>query len=206
MRESDRAYNAILDRILIGKLRCGQAIDDEQLQKELNIGKTPIREALFRLVQDGYITAVPHKGMSVTTFDVGQLESLLSIRLLLSGYLSQQLIRNAEDRDIERCEDEMRSLIRMGENMPMDEVARADYRFHNMLGELCGDSILSGILNKLEFMSSMALAPYFKDYYKNEEAVKAEYFEMLSLLKDRNQAGLETALKRHIPRYVLQHS
>lgn len=206
MRESDRAYNAIIDQILVGKLRCGQAINDEWLQTDLKVGKTPLREALFRLIQDGYITAVPHRGMFVTTFDVAQLESLLSLRMLLSGYLSQRLIQNAADQDIDRCEAEMRALIRPGEDMPLDEVFRADLRFHNMLGELCGDSILASILSKLEFMSSMALVPHSRDYYKNEEAVKAEYFEAFRLLKARDQQGLEATLKRHIPRYVLQHS
>lgn len=206
MRDSDRAYNAIIDQILIGKLRCGQAINDEWLQADLKVGKTPLREALFRLIQDGYITAVPHRGMYVTTFDVAQLESLLSLRTLLAGYLAQRLIQNATDQDVERCETEMHTLIRTGEDMPLDEVFRADLRFHDMLGEICGDSILASILKKLEFMSSMALVPHSRDYYRNEEAVKKEYFDIFQLIKTRDQQELEAALKRHIPRYVLQHS
>ncbi|MBD5151491.1 MAG: GntR family transcriptional regulator [Oscillibacter sp.] len=206
MRESDKAYNAIIDQIGTGKLRCGQAINDERLQTELKVGKTPLREALFRLTQDGYITMIPHRGMFVTTFDVAQLESLLNLRMLLSGYLSERLVQNAQESEIDKCDTKMRELICLGADMPLDEVLRADLQFHKMIGELSGDSILAGILNKLEFMSSMALTPHSKEYYLNEESVKAEYFDIFRLIRERNQAGLEAALKRHIPRYVLQHN
>ena len=204
MRDSDRAYNAILDQLAYGKLKCGEAIDDEALQAEIGVGKTPLREALFRLVQDGYITSGPRRGMFVTAFDLGQLESLLEIRTILTGYLSQQLIHNARDKDIERCEAEMIQLIGSGGTRSVEDAFRADRRYHDMLGELCGDKILSGILSKLEFMSSMALAPRSRHYYINEKAVKEEYLDTFRHLKARDAEALEATLKKHIPRYILQ--
>ena len=206
MRDSDKAYNALLDQLLTGKLRCGQAINDEQLQAELGVGKTPLREALFRLIQDGYITAVPHRGMFVTSIDLAQLESLFSLRILLADYLCQKLIQNARSHEIDLGIAEMKELIRLNEKMTLDDVSRADYRFHQILGELSGDTILAGILNKLEFLSAMALIPHSGDYYSNEEMVKAEYFSVLQYLKDGDAEALSAALKRHVPKYVLQHS
>ena len=82
-RDSDKAYQAILNQIFEGKLRCGQPIRDSRLQEELGFGKTPLREALFRLVQDGYVTNVPHCGMFVASFDLVQLESMLNLRTVL---------------------------------------------------------------------------------------------------------------------------
>lgn len=204
MRDSDRAYNAILKQLAYGKLKCGQAIDDEALQAEIGVGKTPLREALFRLVQDGYITSGPRRGMFVTAFDLGQLESLLEIRAILAGYLSQQLVHNARDKDIERCETEMRQLIQESGDKNIEAVFHMDRRYHEMLEELCGDNILSGILSKLELMSSMALAPRSRHYFINEETVKAEYLDTFRYLKDRDMEPLEATLKKHIPRYILQ--
>lgn len=206
MRESDKAYSAIIDQIMIGRLRCGQAINDERLQSELKVGKTPLREALFRLTQDGYITAVPHRGMYVTTFDVAQLESLLNLRVLLSGYLSERLIQNARDEDLDHFESQMCEMVQAYTAIPTEVIFRTDLQFHKTLGELSGDTILAGILNKLEFMSSMALVPHFREFHLNEDSIKAEYFEIIQLIRDRNQEALAAALKKHIPRYVLQYN
>lgn len=206
MRDSDRAYQAIIDQIFEGKLRCGQPIRDTQLQEELGVGKTPLREALFRLTQDGYITDAPHRGMFVASFDLAQLESMLNVRTILTPYLCDQLLRNARDAGIAACEQEMHRLIDTEREMALPDVFRADLRFHAMLGELCGDSILADILRKLEFMSSMALIPHARDYFHNQETVKDEYFQIFRHIRERDRAALEASLKGHIPRYVLQRS
>ena len=206
MRDSDRAYQAIIDQIFEGKLRCGQPIRDKQLQEELGVGKTPLREALFRLIQDGYITDAPHRGMFVASFDLAQLESMLNLRTILTPYLCDQLLRNARSPDIDACEEEMHSLINMEGEMALADVFRADLRFHAMLSELSGDTILADILRKLEFMSSMALIPHARDYYYKQGTVKDEYFEIFRHIRERDRDALEAAIKRHIPRYVLQRS
>ena len=204
MRESDRAYQAIIDQIFEGKLRCGQPIRDAQLQEELGVGKTPLREALFRLTQDGYITDLPHRGMFVASFDLTQLESMLNLRTILTPYLCDQLLRNAHEADINACEQEMYSLIGADREMALHDGVRTDLRFHAILGELSGDSILADILRKLEFMSSMALIPHARDYYQNQGTVKEEYFEIFRHIRERDRNALEASLKGHIPRYVLQ--
>lgn len=204
MRDSDRAYQAIIDQIFAGKLRCGQPIRDKQLQEELGVGKTPLREALFRLIQDGYITDAPHRGMFVASFDLAQLESMLNLRTVLTPYLCDQLLRNARSADIDACEQEMRGLIQP--DMTLPDVFHADLRFHAMLEELSGDTILADILRKLEFMSSMALIPHARDYYQRENTINDEYFEIFRHIRERDRDALEAAIKRHIPRYVLQRS
>lgn len=206
MRDSDKAYQAIIDQIFAGKLRSGQPIRDKQLQEELGVGKTPLREALFRLIQDGYITDVPHGGMFVASFDLAQLESMLNLRTILTPYLCNQLLRNARKEDVDACEQEMYSLISMEQDMALVDVFRADLRFHAMLSELSGDTILADILRKLQFMSSMALIPHARDYYYNRGTVKDEYFEIFRHIRERDRDALEAAIKQHIPRYVLQRS
>lgn len=208
MRDSDRAYDALIDKLAHGELKCGQTINDEWLQEELGVGKTPLREALFRLVQDGYLGAVPHKGMFVTSFDISQLDSLLSLRLILSDYFAKQLIANAQDRDIDRCEQELNKCISSYPEPSVNSATHVDACFHELLRELCGDSILSEILKKLEFMSSMALVKHSTHYYvsiENTDRVRKGYSEIFRHLRERDEAALAEALKKHIPKYALQY-
>ena len=208
MRDSDRAYDALIDKLAHGELRCGQAINDEWLQEDLGVGKTPLREALFRLVQDGYLTAVPHKGMFVTSFDISQLDSLLSLRIILSDFFAKQLISNAHDRDIDRCEQELNAYLAEHNDVSVDTATRVDARFHEMIRGLCGDAILADVLKKLEFMSSMALVKHSTHFYVNREntaRVRDGYTEIFRALRARDEAVLSAALKKHVPKYVLQY-
>lgn len=130
----------------------------------------------------------------------------LSTGPVLTPYLCDQLLRNACNADINACEEELRSPICTDSRIALFDVFCADLRFHAMLGELSGDNILADILRKLEIMSSMALISHAKAYYQNEGAVKNEYFEIFRHIREHDRDALEEAIKRHIPRYVLQLS
>lgn len=205
MRDSDKAYEIMLQLLVAGDLRGGQAIDDQWLQGKTGVGKTPMREALLRLVQDGYVTAVPHAGMIVTSYDIAQLNSMLSIRSALQELLSKALVQNARDEEIDAFEGEMKGRLTSEEPISTRAISDADAYFHHTLRTLSGDPILSSILNKLETMSGIALHPHARDYFFDAEKVKEEYFQIISLLRKRDQEGLTAALRRHIPKYGLQH-
>lgn len=205
MRDSDKAYETMLQLLISGQLRGGQAINDQWLQAKTGVGKTPLREALLRLVQDGYVTSVPHAGMIVTSYDIAQLNSMLSIRSLLQEHLSKRLVESARDEDIDAFEAEMDRRLKAGSSLSTQAFNEADIFFHHTLCELSGDSILTAVLKKLETMSGIALIPHVQDYFFDAERVKGEYFQIISLLRSRDQEGLTAALRRHIPKYGLQH-
>lgn len=195
----------MLQLLISGELRGGQAINDQWLQTKTGVGKTPLREALLRLVQDGYVTAVPHAGMIVTNYNIAQLNSMLGIRSLLQEHLSKKLVENARDEEIEGFEAEMERLLKTEAPPSPHVIAQADAYFHHMLCELSGDSILTSVLEKLETMSGIALHPHLKDYFFDARRVTEEYFQIISFLRERDQEGLTAALRRHIPKYGLQH-
>lgn len=205
MRDSDKAYEIMLQLLVAGDLRGGQAIDDQWLQGKTGVGKTPMREALLRLVQDGYVTSVPHAGMIVTSYDIAQLNSMLNIRSVLQELLSKALVQNARDEDIDAFEEEMRSRLTLEDPISTHAISDADAYFHHTLRTLSGDSILSSILNKLETMSGIALHPHLQDYFFDAKRVGGEYFQIISLMRNRDQEGLTAALRRHIPKYGLQY-
>jgi len=205
MRDSDKAYEIVLQMLISGELRGGQAINDQWLQEKTGVGKTPMREALLRLVQDGYVTAVPHAGMIVTSYNIAQLNSMLSIRSLLQEHLSKDLVQNAREEEIDGFEAEMEDRLHTEVPPSPHTISKADAYFHHMLCELSGDPVLTSVLKKLENMSGIALHPHLQDYYFDAERVVGEYFQIISLLRERDQEGLTAALRRHIPKYGLQH-
>src|SRR4051794_41915764 len=63
---ADRAYVAIRDRLIMLDIRPGDPIDDDELAKELGVGRTPVREALKRLEGDLLVVSYPRRGAFTT--------------------------------------------------------------------------------------------------------------------------------------------
>jgi len=80
---SHQAYEQIKHMIVTLKLAPGSVIDEAQLQEELHLGRTPIREALKRLALESLVSIVPRRGIFVTNIGVNDLQRLLEVRLEL---------------------------------------------------------------------------------------------------------------------------
>jgi DNA-binding GntR family transcriptional regulator len=82
---SQKAYEIIKRKIATLELPPGSVIDENKLQEELNLGRTPIREGLQRLAQEQLVTIIPRRGMFVTEIAITDLQRLFEVRLTLEG-------------------------------------------------------------------------------------------------------------------------
>jgi len=78
---SQQAYKKIKHMIVTLELAPGSVIDEAELQEELQMGRTPIREALKRLALESLVSIVPRRGMFVTNIGINDLQRLLEVRL-----------------------------------------------------------------------------------------------------------------------------
>jgi DNA-binding GntR family transcriptional regulator len=69
------------------ELAPGAVVDDDELQRQLGLGRTPIREALQRLVRDQFVMIIPRRGMYVSSVDVSELSTLYETRAILEPYV-----------------------------------------------------------------------------------------------------------------------
>ena len=67
---STQAYRRIRAAIIRLELAPGDVLREDELQGRLEIGRTPIREALQRLARDQFVTVIPRRGMFVASIDV----------------------------------------------------------------------------------------------------------------------------------------
>jgi DNA-binding GntR family transcriptional regulator len=84
---SEQAFQAIRRMIVTLDLAPGAVVRDDLLQAQLGLGRTPIREALQRLVRDQFVTIIPRRGMYVSSIDVSELSTLYETRAILEPYV-----------------------------------------------------------------------------------------------------------------------
>ena len=96
---SDKAYHAIRGLIVSLELAPGAVIDERELIERLEIGRTPVREALRRLAQERLVEVYPRRGMFVTGVDVRELARLSEVRVVLEPEAARLAAERANEAD-----------------------------------------------------------------------------------------------------------
>ena len=82
---AERAYQALLEEIVTLRMRPGDVLVEEDLQQRLELGRTPIREALQRLAHEELVVILPRRGVFVSQINVTDLTEIYSVRSTLEG-------------------------------------------------------------------------------------------------------------------------
>src|SRR2546423_86063 len=97
---ADRVSDLIKEAILSGKLDPGDRIVEMKLAKDLGVGTTAVREALFELEYQGFVSRITGKGTFVTQLTAEDVEQILRVRLELEGLAVELLQERATESDL----------------------------------------------------------------------------------------------------------
>ena len=120
---SDRAYAALRDRLISLQVAPGAPIDEDALTRELGVGRTPVREAVRRLVLEGLVVVYPRRGTFASTIDITSLSDITDVRSQLEPHAAARAAALADEADrqeaavlvaeLERAAASQRSLIEL---------------------------------------------------------------------------------------------
>ena len=92
---SDLAYRRLEEAIVTLSLRPGAVLTEAQMIELVGIGRTPVREALIRLAQQGLVEILPRKGVVVTAIDAIDVMAALDAREVLERLIAVEAARRA---------------------------------------------------------------------------------------------------------------
>jgi len=140
---ADKAYYVIKRRILEVALAPGVRVSELQIAQELGIGKTPVREALGRLVQEGLIKNLPYTGYDVTPVTLRDVQELFGLRLIVEPE-AVALAAGRVDVDL-LCEIEQACQRAYSHETPsqVSEFLQLNHRFHMTIAEASGNRRLA---------------------------------------------------------------
>jgi DNA-binding GntR family transcriptional regulator len=107
----------IRDGILEGRLRPGERLKEDMLAKELDVSRTPVREAIAMLQAEGLLEAHQHRGAEVRSYTPAELEEIYDLRSILEGYGARRAATRITQRDLARLRG---SVERMEKLQPKD--------------------------------------------------------------------------------------
>ena len=138
---SQQAYEQIKHMIVTLKLAPGSVIDEAQLQDELQLGRTPIREALKRLALESLVSIVPRRGIFVTNIGINDLQRLLEVRLELETLATRLAAQRGTAEHWQRMEQLVVEPLVLDGDSDSDMI-RVDEAFHEIIYEAADNRFL----------------------------------------------------------------
>lgn len=96
---TDQAYRQLEELIVTLELAPGSVLSEGSLAKRLNIGRTPIREALQRLGQEGLVAILPRRGILVAEINIERQLKVIEVRRELERFIARAACRRASDEE-----------------------------------------------------------------------------------------------------------
>lgn len=190
-------YKVIRERIVNCTYGPGSMIFEQNLTEELKVSRTPVREALNRIEQEGFIRIMPKKGVMVkeiSVSDVGQIfqvrEEIEPIIVRLAGpYLSKERLGDFRRRYENGEQEDMWS--RTSQELPLDT------RFHLFIIENCHNSFLQEFMNKIFDRNTQLIIFSHHQEDKIYNAVD-EHMQMIDLLLEDRYEEASELMKQHV--------
>src|SRR5580692_8890140 len=128
-----QVYEVIRDWIVTMTLEPGQALSEKDLSDRLSVSRTPVREALIRLSDDGFVDIFPQRGTFVSYIDVDKLDEAGFIRKAVEGAIVRELAESLDEAGISTLKGIMDEQRRAARTNDYEALERADRRLHSTM-------------------------------------------------------------------------
>jgi DNA-binding GntR family transcriptional regulator len=196
VRLSDKAHHLIRHKIVTLELTPLSAIDEQALMEDLQLGRTPIREALQRLAAEGFVFFAPRRGIFVADISITDLQKIFELRVVLEGFCAQLASQRATEDQLAEMEATVVDLRQVPDGDSRALMA-VDERFHHLLYKAAGNEFLFDILTRLH-AKSFRLWYLVLDRLDGVEEAMEQHVAITEALRARDGQRAEELIQRHI--------
>lgn len=143
---SEKVYQRIKSDILENKLKPGEKLIEENLANEFNVSRTPVREALKQLDQDGLITYYPRRGSVVSQISMKDAQELYEIREVLEGLAIRRICMEVNSHNIKILENIITSMDKAIESNDYSSMEKLHRNWTEATLEMTNNELLKSYL------------------------------------------------------------
>ena len=144
-----QAYDFVKAQIMNLDLKPGQYVTDSQVASQLNISRTPVREALRRLEQEGMLINEPRRGWKVYTLSLGDIHEIFDIKEILEGMIARRAAACSDKQLRGALRDALERMQRAAAANDPDAWREADFELHDIIFAMCANERASRIIQSL---------------------------------------------------------
>jgi DNA-binding GntR family transcriptional regulator len=191
----DALKKAITDMDIYGQIE-DIKLDERQLSQDLGVSRTPIREALTLLEQEGFVRAVPRRGIFIVRKSKREIIEMIVVWAALESMAARLATRTATDRQLKS----LRKLFSEFETEPpsehMNEYSQANISFHQTIVKLGGSKLIEDMTQNL-FIHIRAIRTVSLRQDNRAARSMAEHMQIIDALEARDPDLAERLVREH---------
>lgn len=194
----DQVYDFVKEMIIMREIKPDEKINEEQLAERLRVSRTPIRETLCRLENEGIVKVIPRRGAFVVKQCKERVIEILQIREVLEGLVARLVTQNGDEKTLNKLK---RSLERISstpeEDGHLQKYTNADVEFHSLLLDASNNHMLQ---NMMGIVNAHLQVIRLRTVVLPGRAKKTveEHYRVLEAIERGDAKAAERLMRKHI--------
>ena len=193
----DVVFNTLRQAILKGELKPGERLMEIALAERLGVSRTPIREAMRKLEQEGLVVMIPRRGAQVANITEKDLNDVLEVRIALENVAIEKACARMTEEEMRRlwlAAKEFEHTIAEGN---LVKLAEADVAFHEVIYQASDNKRLIQVLNNMREQIYRYRVEYLKDE-NNYPTLMKEHKDIVEGLVRKNKTQVTETMHQHV--------
>jgi DNA-binding GntR family transcriptional regulator len=194
---ADKVYQAIRDAIILGDLIPGALHSVQELAGRLNVSRTPVREALLKLSDQGMVRFERNRGARILQTTMHDLEQIFTLRLLLEVPATHRAAQQIGRSELRQLQSALDAFCKAIEHTSLRQHLELDARFHRIIMRASGNQRLTDFidtLRDLQMMRGFSAAPKSRDL----RDICNDHRRIYEQIAAHNPTGAALAMREHI--------
>ena len=201
MLKKDLIYEELRDKIVRLDYEPGTILNESDLAADLDVSRTPIRDAIQRLERDKLVTIAPRYGAQIPQIDFIGMKSLFDLTKVLDAFAASQACLNANEEDIEELQAIVDRLKTYDMKTHYRDAIIDDEKFHRKIREMANNTWLNELLIYLH-LHSERLWHYCNNFFDDADIFYNSLQEVVDGIRDNNPEKASEASANHIDDFI----
>lgn len=194
----DQVYDFVKNMIIMREIKPDEKINEEQLAERLRVSRTPIRETLCRLENEGIVKVIPRRGAFVVKQCKERVIEILQIREVLEGLVARLVTQNGDEKTLNKLK---RSLERISstaeENAHLQKYTNGEVEFHSLLLDASNNSMLQNMMGIVNAHLQIIRLRTVVLPGRAKKTVQ-EHYKVLEAIEKGDAKAAEKLMRKHI--------
>jgi DNA-binding GntR family transcriptional regulator len=196
---ADEAYREIKQKIVKVEMQPGSVIREAELMQQLNLGRTPIREALQRLEAENLVEVTPRQGMFVADIAITDLTQIFEVRVELEALCASLAALRIKPHQLEALE-KLVEEYQAFKFSNLDDLFEIDQRFHASLAQAANNRFLQAEMDGY-YNLSLRIWYVALNSVKPDDVDVDAHVQIFKAVKARNPEKAEKCMRAHIQHF-----
>jgi len=195
--KADDAYDELKRLIVSLQIAPGEPLNERTLMTMMDVGRTPLREAIQRLAMEQLVTSLPRRGYFVRELSISELNEMIAARHVVEPAVTRMAVQNLTAADIAGLRD-LVEVTRCELELEHHEAGiYHDFEFHQTIANACGNRFLAAVATQIN--TRLLRYWYVSFSMLNYEPPTFDHHDvLLNVIESRDADAVEAAMHDHI--------